>query len=56
MNRVKLQENGSTLYDRKIRKRLRTIVLSTNVNDYDTGEDIILYKKNAHKNDHDIFV
>jgi hypothetical protein len=56
MNRVKLQENRSTPYDRKVRKRLRTIVLSTNVNDYDTGEDVILYKKNAHKNDYDTFV
>jgi hypothetical protein len=51
-----MQENRPTGYDRKVRKRLRTIVLSNNVNDYDTGEDVILYKKSAHNKSRDIFV
>ena len=45
-----MQENRSKGYDRRIRKKLRTIVLSNNVNDYDTGEDVVLYKSANAKN------
>lgn len=52
-----MQENESTDYNNEKRKKLRTIVLSPNVNDYDTGENILLYKRRgARSSDHDIFV
>ena len=52
-----MQENRSTEYNKNMKKKLRTIVLSTNVNDYDTGENIVLYKKrDIHTNNCDIVV
>jgi hypothetical protein len=42
MNRFDMQQNGTTEEDdNNIKKKgkLKTIVLSPNVNDYDTGED-----------------
>ena len=57
MNRIKMQENRSTEYTKKMKKKLRTIVLSPNVNDYDTGENIVLYKRrDVDTNSRDIFV
>ncbi|MGC2599031.1 MAG: hypothetical protein WA395_13000 [Nitrososphaeraceae archaeon] len=57
MNRIKMQENRSTEYNKKMKKKLRTIVLSPNVNDYDTGENIVLYKRrDVDTNSRDIFV
>ena len=50
-----MQENRSTGYARKARKKLRTIVLSNNVNDYDTGENAVSYNKGADTKDRDIF-
>ncbi|HEY7081895.1 MAG TPA: hypothetical protein VH500_19550 [Nitrososphaeraceae archaeon] len=55
MNRVKMQENRSTGYYRKARKKLRIIVLSNNVNDYDTGENAVSNKKSVDTKDRDIF-
>jgi hypothetical protein len=57
MNRIKMEENRSTEYNKKMKKKLRTIVLSPNVNGYDTGEDIVLYKRrDTHTDNCDIFI
>jgi hypothetical protein len=50
-----MQETKTTDSNKKIRKKFRTIVLSSNVNDYDTGEDITLNKRRGVRaNDDDI--
>lgn len=55
MNRFDMQETKTTDSNKKIRKKFRTIVLSPNVNDYDTGEDIMLNKRRGVRaNDDDI--
>ena len=38
-------QEGSTVNNKKMKKKLRTVVLSNNVNDYDTGEIFTLYKR-----------
>ncbi|MFZ0328901.1 MAG: hypothetical protein WBP64_10990 [Nitrososphaeraceae archaeon] len=50
-----MQETRTADSNKKIRKKFRTIVLSPNVNDYDTGEDITLNKwRGVRANDDDI--
>ena len=50
-----MRETRTVDTNKKIRKKLRTIFLSPNVNDYDTGEDITLHKKHSmYANDYDI--
>ena len=54
-NRFDMQETRTADSNKKIRKKFRTIVLSPNVNDYDTGEDITLNKRRGVRaNDDDI--
>lgn len=54
-NRCDVRETRTVDTNKKIRKKLRTIFLSPNVNDYETGEDITLHKKHSmYANDYDI--
>jgi tRNA A22 N-methylase len=49
MNTMNMQGNTIKNNNKNKRKKLRTLVLSPNVNDYDTGE--YLYPNNFHIND-----
>jgi hypothetical protein len=49
MNTMNMQENTIKNNNKNKRKKLRTLVLSPNVNDYDTGE--YLYPNNFDNND-----
>jgi hypothetical protein len=49
MNRMNMQGNTNNNNNKNKRKKSRTLVLSPNVNDYDTGE--YLYPNNFDNND-----